>query len=61
MSARNFSYSNCNNTVVPLYVNFLDISPDPIIIGNYIKIRSRSTLDEDAGSHNNTIEVTLAI
>ncbi|XP_060583537.1 ganglioside GM2 activator-like [Ruditapes philippinarum] len=61
VSSRNFSYSNCNSSVVPLYVNFLDISPDPIIIGNSIKIRLRMTLDEDAGSHNNTIKVDLSL
>lgn len=57
---KNFKYENCNTSAVPLYVHQLDISPDPIILGEWIQVSFNMTLDKDAGSHNKRIEVIVA-
>lgn len=58
---KNFRFTNCNITAVPLYVKQLNVTPDPIKFGETVNISSEIALERDLGANGNSIEVDMSL
>ncbi|XP_045204328.2 ganglioside GM2 activator-like isoform X2 [Mercenaria mercenaria] len=61
MEEKHFNFSNCNRTAVPLIVNLLEVTPDPIQFGGNVLVRLNLDLERDAGVNHNRIEVDFSL